>query len=203
MSQNVLVIGLRSEFWRLFERTTMADRDGLEELGPDQRAALVRIGVKKSYQPGERLFSEGDEGDSLIIIESGLAQVVRYAVNGREAILAFLGPGDMTGEIGCLVGMPRTASVVAQSRVEASIARRRDVLALLRSEPDLALAFIRVLSTRLSETDALLMSLGALKMRGRLAAGLLQLFARHGRETGGATRLGLEVTQREIGAFAG
>jgi CRP-like cAMP-binding protein len=163
----------------------------------------MKIAIKRTYQAGERLLNEGDEGDSLILIESGTVQVVRYAVNGREAILAFLGPGDMAGEMACLSGMPRTASLIASTRVDAHIAQRGPVLALLRSEPELALVFIRVLSSRLAEADALRLSLGALKMRGRLAAGLLQLFAQHGVTEGSATRLKFEITQRDIGAFAG
>jgi CRP-like cAMP-binding protein len=179
----------------------MGERTG--SLGDAERAALQKIGVKRGYAAGEALCAEGEEGDTLFIIETGAARVVRYAANGRDAILAFLGPGDVIGEIACLGGVPRAAAVEAQTAVQAWVVRRGDVLALLRRDADLAASFIRLLATRLSEADALLMSMSALKMRGRLASGLLQLFARHGKEAAKGARLKLEITQRELGAFVG
>lgn len=172
-------------------------------LSDKDRTALIGVGVRQRFQPGEALCNEGDDGDTLFVIESGSCRVVRYAANGRDAILAFLGPGDVVGEVGCLAGLPRAASVEAQTVVDVHVARRGDVLALLRREPDLAASFIRLLAVRLSEADALLMSLNALKMRGRLASGLLQLLDRHGVTAGAGARLKLDITQRELGAFVG
>jgi CRP-like cAMP-binding protein len=107
------------------------------------------------------------------------------------------------GEIGCLSGAPRSATVAANTAVSAKVVARSAVLEALRKDPDLAMSFIGVLCARLTETDALVMSLSALRMRARLAGGLLQLAKRHGQDEEKGVRLDIQVTQRDLGAFVG
>ena len=174
-------------------------------LGEKERTALRALAVSRSYKAGETIFYEGDPSDSLILIESGVVTVTRYAASGKDAILTFLNEGDVIGEIGCLSGAVRSATVAANSAVKAGVVRQGDLFEALRREPDLALSFIGVLCARLLATDELVMSLSALPMRARLAGGLLQLAKRHGSDTDdlGRVKLGIQVTQRDLGAFVG
>jgi CRP/FNR family transcriptional regulator len=48
---------------------------------------------------GERLFNEGDEGDSLYVVLDGKMKLTRAAPDGRENLLGVLGRGDMFGEL--------------------------------------------------------------------------------------------------------
>ena len=48
---------------------------------------------------GDRLFHEGDPGDALYVIETGKIKLARRASDGRENLLAILGPGEMFGEL--------------------------------------------------------------------------------------------------------
>jgi CRP/FNR family transcriptional regulator, cyclic AMP receptor protein len=149
------------------------------------------------------VFEQGQESDSLAFVESGAARVVRYMADGREAVLAFLGVGDVIGEIGCLGGLPRSATVEAVGDLTLKTIRRGELITLLQKEPDLALSFISVLCARLADTDLLLSSFSTLRMRGRLAHALLQLAKRHGEKIRLGVRIQLPLSQRELGAFAG
>jgi CRP-like cAMP-binding protein len=175
----------------------------LDLLGAAERAALLSVAKPVSFAAGETIFHQGDDADSLLVIEAGSARVVRYAPDGKDAILAFLGAGDVVGEIACLGGLPRTATVEAVSEVSAKAAPRGELFALMRKEPELALGFVRLLCARLAQTDSLVMSLSALKMRARLASGLLQLARRHGIADRQGVKIDLTLTQREVGAFVG
>jgi CRP-like cAMP-binding protein len=175
----------------------------LELLGATERAALTAIAKPVSYPEGETIYHEGDDAASLLLIQSGAARVVRYAADGKEATLAFLGPEDVAGELGCLSGLKRTATVEAISPVSALVVSRSDLLALLRRDGDLALAFIRMLSARLAGANTLVTSLNTQRMRGRLASGLLQIARRHSEQERTGLRLSLSLTQRELGAYVG
>ena len=59
---------------------------------------------------GERVFSQGDEGERYFVIESGSAAVI-----GDGAVVATLGPGEGFGEIALLRRTRRTATVVART----------------------------------------------------------------------------------------
>ena len=174
-------------------------------LGDKERTALRALAVSKSFKAGETIFHEGDPSDSLILIETGVVTVTRFTASGKDAILTFLNEGDVIGEIGCLSAAPRSATVAANTAVMAGVVRQADLFEALRREPDLALSFIGILCARLLATDELVMSLSALPMRARLAGGLLQLAKRHGSDTDGegSVKLGIQVSQRDLGAFVG
>ncbi len=70
-----------------------------------------------SFEPGDIVISEGDAGDSLFVIASGIAKAfVRRG--GRQALARAMGEGTFFGEIGALSGKPRTATVTAATRCE-------------------------------------------------------------------------------------
>jgi MFS family permease len=70
--------------------------------------------VPVSFAPGDALMREGEPGEEYLLIEQGHVDV---RVDGRP--IATCGPGDGIGEIALLRGVPRTATVIAQTPVEA------------------------------------------------------------------------------------
>ncbi|WP_163618649.1 MFS transporter [Microbacterium sp. B35-30] len=63
--------------------------------------------------PGSAVFTQGDLGDHYYVIESGRADV-----RGDGRVIATLGEGEGFGEIALLRRTPRTATVVARTRLE-------------------------------------------------------------------------------------
>ena len=90
----------------------------LESLNPELREAIRLIGVTVSFEAGQSVFSRGDAGEAIYVIESGCVRV-----HDGDLVLNILGEGDVFGEIAGLGGMDRTASVTAE-----------DDLAVLRVE---------------------------------------------------------------------
>jgi CRP-like cAMP-binding protein len=69
---------------------------------------------RRHFKRNEKIFHQGDPGDSLFIIESGSVKVVLLSSEGAEdAIIAILGPGMFFGELALLDGAPRSASAIA------------------------------------------------------------------------------------------
>jgi putative ABC transport system ATP-binding protein len=88
----------------------LADR--VIDLAPraaDEAAAAAMV----ELVPGEVLFEQGDPSDRVYVVESGRVEVFRRRAEGGEDRLAELGPGRWFGELGPLVGLPRSASVRA------------------------------------------------------------------------------------------
>jgi CRP-like cAMP-binding protein len=80
-------------------------------------AALERVatGMREvRFAPGERLMTQGDEGDTFVVIERGDVEV---AMDGHPHHQE--GPGTGIGEIALLRSIPRTATVTALDDVEA------------------------------------------------------------------------------------
>ncbi len=83
----------------------------------------------RSYQAGEVIFDEGEEGQALYILVSGQVNINRQ---GREdAPLARLEPGAFFGEMALLDDAPRAAQARAMSPVEVAVLFRGDFLNLM------------------------------------------------------------------------
>jgi CRP/FNR family cyclic AMP-dependent transcriptional regulator len=72
------------------------------------QAFLDSSGVARQvleFGRGETVFTQGDACDHVFYIQSGGVKLSVMSKNGREAVVAMLGPGDFFGE-GCLAGQP-------------------------------------------------------------------------------------------------
>jgi putative ABC transport system ATP-binding protein len=65
------------------------------------------------YVAGETVFEQGDRANLVYVIEEGNVDVLRVNADGSEERLTSLGPGQYFGELGALLGYPRSASVRA------------------------------------------------------------------------------------------
>ena len=68
---------------------------------------------QRRYRAGETIFHEGDPGDAMHVIASGRAKISIESLEGDEAILVTLGPGEVFGELVLLDGAPRSAAAIA------------------------------------------------------------------------------------------
>lgn len=73
----------------------------------------------RSYQEGDIIVTEGEEGQSLFLLVSGEVKVFTRGERGEHLQLAELGAGDFFGEVSLLTGKPRTATITAKSVVNA------------------------------------------------------------------------------------
>ncbi len=71
----------------------------------------------RSFQEGDIIVTEGEEGRSLFLVVSGEVKVFTRGQKGDHIQLAELGPGDFFGEVSMLTGVPRTATITARSQV--------------------------------------------------------------------------------------
>lgn len=170
------------------------------------RASLERlrgISRKRRYGRGSPIFFEGDPGDCLVIIASGVVKIHKAAEDGRQKILAILEAGDFFGEMGVLDGAPRSAAAEALSDCEVLILDRNRFLDLLKTTPGLATDVALALAERLRRTNEDLERLAFRDARGRVVEALLQLSRAHGEKTSLGVRLTVRLTHQELASYAG
>lgn len=101
-----------------------------------------------SFRPKERIVEEGQPGGSFFVIVRGEVRVVR----GKRAV-ATMGPGEFFGEISLLDGGPRTATVVADTPVEAIRVFKRSFDKVVTQEPGVASRILAVVARRLRDAE--------------------------------------------------
>jgi CRP-like cAMP-binding protein len=73
-------------------------------------AELLETAPSRTFRQGETIIRQGETAEAFYIVERGIVSVSK---DGN--VLAQLAPGQYFGEIGLLHGVPRTATVTAQS----------------------------------------------------------------------------------------
>jgi tRNA A-37 threonylcarbamoyl transferase component Bud32 len=118
-------------------------------LKADTLADLLTAMEYHEAAPGEYLIHQGDRAGFLLLVLSGHADAsVRDAPRGRPPIGEF-GPGDIVGEMSLVTSEPRTADVVARTKMRYLMLPARDFDALAARHPDLPLVLTEVVTERL------------------------------------------------------
>lgn len=114
-------------------------------------AAARRFGSRlqaRTLEKGEYLLRQGDPPPGLFLLCSGLGRVYTSSANGRDILHAFVGPGEVIGEIEYFAGEPLSCTVEAARRTEAWFLSSGAVGALLAKEPRLAIALATTMARR-------------------------------------------------------
>lgn len=169
----------------------------------EERQSLIDSMVKVELNRGEVLFDEGENGDRLYIIEEGKIKLGSSSGDGRENLLAILGPGEMFGELSLFDPGPRSLSA---SAVSDSILYELEHSALVRvieERPVVAKHLLTALARRLRRTNEALADLVFSDVPGRVAKALLDLSTRFGERVDEGIRVAHDLTQEELAQLVG
>ena len=109
----------------------------------------------RTYQPGEIIIHEGDQGKHVFLIISGSAEVYKTTEHTRQLINT-IGSGEIFGEMGPLTNEPRYASVIAAEETRLIIVNDTTFhSALLNDKLPIIKPLTRQLATRLKESEIL------------------------------------------------
>jgi CRP-like cAMP-binding protein len=107
----------------------------LAGLDPQTLGRVGQAMTFRSYSRGTYVLHKGDEGTYLLFLLSGRLRVMDLTEDGREVGFSFLLPGDYTGELSIIDGMPRSASVVAAEHSLLAFLHRARAQELIYTQP--------------------------------------------------------------------
>ena len=112
--------------------------------------------LRTQFRKGSVIFSEGDLGLAMYVIESGEVEI-RKMLGGTTQVLATLSKGDFFGEM-CMLEdeTPRSATAFAVEDVQAVMIDQSAFTFILEHNPEIAIRMMRKLVIRLQQTTDLL-----------------------------------------------
>jgi CRP/FNR family transcriptional regulator len=126
-----------------------------------------------AFRPGQQILLEGEKASGLYFVLRGRVRLSRTAPDGREQVLAMVGPGEHFNSVPIFDGGPNPATARAMSPVTCLLLPHQDLVALISRHPDLALAMLNAMAGQLRELVALVEDLAFRSVRARLARQLL------------------------------
>ncbi len=143
-----------------------------ESLSKDARDFISSRLREEIFISGEVIVRQGESGDSLFIITSGLVQVTKREKDGTSHELARLQNGDYFGEMSLLAGQPRMADITAITETTTLVLLKEDIDGILQEYPTIAVHFSKVLSKRLRDVSKL-------QLAARQPKTVISFYSRH------------------------
>ena len=142
-------------------------------LDDDTLASIAALAVRRTYQPDEVIFLEGEPCAGLFIVHAGHVKIYKASPEGREQILTIIGPRDSFNDVAVFDGGPNPASAQAMDAVELCVVERPAIASLFDRYPKLAQAVVAVLAARARMLVDMVQDLSLKSVTGRLATLLL------------------------------
>ena len=102
----------------------------------------------RTYNDGEIICSEGDEGKSMFVIQSGKVEVIKKRPEG-ELTLRTMTKGEIFGEIALFDHLPRSATVKAVGEAVVLSIDKKGFFAKASKDPTLAFNILEGMSRRI------------------------------------------------------
>jgi CRP/FNR family cyclic AMP-dependent transcriptional regulator len=172
-------------------------------LDDEAAGALMETMTASHLERGDILFREGDRGDRLYVIGEGKIKLGLTSADGRENLLAILGPGEMFGELSLFDPGARTATATAVAESQLIALGHDDLNLFLSDRPAVAATLLAALARRLRRTNEALADLVFTDVPGRVAKALLDLSNRFGRPAEDGILVPHDLTQEELAQLVG
>ena len=170
----------------------------------DPKAFLATVNHGRAvfdYRQEDVVFLQASPADAVFYVQKGRIKIVVTSKQGKEAVIAILGPGDFFGE-GCLIGQPlRLATAKAMTESEVMRVDKGEMIRVIHAEPTFGELFIAHLLTRNSRAEEDLVDQLFNSSEQRLARTLL-LLANFGKE-GGPQPIAHRISQETLAEIIG
>ena len=166
-------------------------------------AVLNGLMRRQELPAGARLMASDTHGDSAYVIRHGAVKVHVEQEDGRDVIVAILGPGEVVGEMSVIDRETRSGSVVTLEDSVLFWIDREAFQNCLRTMPKLTLNLTEILSRRLRIANERIKALATLDVYGRIAHHLLVLANEYGEEVDGGTLIPIRLTQGDLASLVG
>lgn len=177
---------------RLFERLSTA-----------QLARLEGVSRQKAFPKGTSVYLPSDAAQGVLLVADGRIRLSSLTPDGKQAILAFVEPGELFGELALLDAGTREeyAEAVVNSTV---ILLPGDVLQdLLLESPAFSLGITRLIGLRRRRVERRLKSLLFRSTRERLGSLLLELVEQYGRPVPEGILIDLKLSHQDLASIIG
>lgn len=172
----------------------LKDVGGFEGLSDEQIGLLTNRAAVRSYSRGAIIVNEGDEGNSLFLIQSGSVKAFLSDENGREVVLSTQGPGEYFGDLALFDDEPRSASIMALEPCKLMIITKTQLRDAIKEDPEIGFILLHGLAKRVRILTENVRTLALLDVFGRLSKTLYDL----AEEKDGVLVIEQRLTQQDL-----
>ena len=154
---------------------TIKDITIFRDLGDDEVRKIADFCMPRTYPKNSMIILEEEFGDTVFGICEGTVKITRVNDEGKEVILALLGPGEIFGEMAIIDGESRSANALAQENCILLAFPQNEFLRILKTYFDVSFALMGELARRLRKSDQQIEALSLSDAENRIGVSMLNL----------------------------
>ncbi len=174
------------------------------DTGDGEVAAYQHLFRMETLPKRTRVFDVGDPARIVYLVKYGKVRIARLTPDGKEVTVAVLGSGDIFGEETLFdPTLPRSTVAICVEETLLCMSRADELLALLSSDPQIALNVAKILSGRLDDASETIEDVSYAKVPDRIVHLFQRLSHEHGRKTHGGIAIDVALTHGDIASAIG
>lgn len=177
---------------QLFERLPAEELDRLESRARSRK-----------FSRRSPIYLPADEAGAVLLLASGQARICSITAEGKQAILAFLDPGELFGELAILSDAPREEYAEATKDSTILLIPSDEIQRLMERYGDLSLGITKLIGLRRRTVERRLKSLLFRSNRERLIHLLLELAEQYGRPVDEGLLLDIKLSHQDLASVIG
>lgn len=172
-------------------------------LTDEQFARLERRGRMRAFPRNSTIYMPSDVNDGVFLLADGRVRISSITPDGKQAILAFIEPGEIFGELALVE--PGKREEYAETVVDSTIVLLPgdEVVRLMSESADLTLGVTKLIGLRRKRIERRLRSLLFRSNRDRLTTLLLDLVEQYGRTTPEGVLLEIKLSHQDLASIIG
>ncbi len=174
-----------------------------EQLEPEELRRLEIQARMRVFTRRSPIYLPADEAASVLLLVSGRAKICSFTEDGKQAILAFIEPGELFGELSVFTGGEREEYAEAIEKSEVMLLPRQDIERLLESHPQVTLGITKLIGLRRKRIERRLKYLLFRSNRDRLVHLLLELAEQYGTATPEGLWIRIQLSHQDLANIIG
>ena len=183
--------------------STLDGADMFDVLHAEGRIEVLKAGVVRRLIRGKRVFAQGDPGQTCHTLLEGRVKIVQTRPDGGQAVIRFIGPGEMYGTVAALMDKPFPADAVAVVDSLEIYWPVKVMRQLMAQFPQVAMRSAASAGRRLFELQDRVGELSNERVEQRIARALVRLVRQAGRRTDEGIEIDFPITRQELAEIAG
>ncbi len=173
------------------------------QLSPHQIREVEASCFSREFSRGEVVYLPSDMSDSVLLLARGRVRIYHVTSEGKQAILSFIEPGEMFGELSLFNPDRRDEYAEAAGQSLVVLMPRDTIYSLMTRHPQISYSLTKLYGLRLRRIERRLKSLLYRSSRDRLVHLLLELAEKYGQQTNNGLMIDLRISHQEMASTIG
>lgn len=164
---------------------------------------LEESAVVRKFARKEIIYFPSEQGETVLLLFEGRVKIKSVTPDGKEAILAFIEPGEIFGELALVHDAKRGEFAEAALASSVCAIPREAILQVMSTNPQTALRITKLMGLRQQRIENRVKNMLFRSFRDRVAALLIELADRYGNRNGDHVEIRLRLSHQEIASLIG